>query len=90
MECTDDAEAPQGWTKWTIPGYEYLVVENQNGAFQKTIGQMKEEGISLAGAVHEYTDPATGKDYLYFPIRKIDEAKNSEPPLSLEGKPSVS
>ena len=51
---------------------------------------MKEEGISLAGAVHEYTDPATGKDYLYFPIRKIDEAKNSKPPLSLEGKPSVS
>lgn len=35
VECTDDAEAPQGWTKWTIPGYEYLVVENQNGAFQK-------------------------------------------------------
>ena len=90
VECTDDAEAPQGWTKWTIPGYEYLVVENQNGAFQKTIGQMKEEGISLAGAVHEYTDPATGKDYLYFPIRKIDEAKNSEKPLPSEEKPSVS
>ena len=90
VECTDDAEAPEGWTKWTIPGYEYLVVENQNGAFQKTIAQMKEEGISLAGAVHEYTDPATGKDYLYFPIRKTDEAKNSEKPLPSEEKPPVS
>lgn len=90
VECTDDAEAPEGWTKWTIPGYEYLVVENQNGAFQKTIAQMKEEGISLAGAVHEYTDPATGKDYLYFPIRKTDEAKISEKPLPSEEKPSVS
>ena len=51
---------------------------------------MKEEGISLAGAVHEYTDPATGKDYLYFPIRKTDEAKNSEKPLPSEEKPPVS
>ena len=33
--------------------------------------KMKEARIPLAGAVHEYTDPATGKDYLYFPIRKI-------------------
>ena len=24
FECDDDAEAPKGWTKWIIPGYEYL------------------------------------------------------------------
>ncbi len=24
VECRDDAEAPSGWTKWVIPGYEYL------------------------------------------------------------------
>ena len=22
VECNDDAEAPTGWTKWTVPGYE--------------------------------------------------------------------
>ena len=71
VECVDHAEAPDGWTKWTIPGYEYIVVENHKGAFDETIGQMKEKGISLAGAVHDYTDPATGKDYLYFPIREV-------------------
>ncbi len=71
VECVDHAEAPEGWTKWTIPGYEYIVVENHRGAFEETIGQMNEEGISLAGAVHEYTDPATGKGYLYFPIREV-------------------
>lgn len=71
VECVDHAEAPDGWTKWIIPSYEYIVVENQNGAFEKTIGQMNQEGISLAGAVHDYTDPATGKDYLYVPIRKV-------------------
>ena len=71
VECFDDAEAPVGWTKWVIPGYEYIVVENHNGAFEDTIRQMDEEGISLVGAVHDYTDPATGKDYMYFPIRKV-------------------
>ena len=63
--------AMSGWTKWTIPSYEYIVVENHNGVFEETIGQMTEEGIALVAAVHDYTDPATGKGYLYFPIRKV-------------------
>ena len=71
VECADNAEAPEGWTKWIIPGYEYLVAENYNGVFEDTIRQMNEEGISLAGAVHDFTDPATGKGYMCFPIRKI-------------------
>ena len=71
VECVDSAEAPDGWTRWMIPGYEYLVVENHDGAFRDTIRQMQEEGIALVGAVHDYTDPATGKCYLYFPIRKV-------------------
>ena len=71
IECVDTAEAPDGWTKWIIPGYEYLVVENRKGAFEETLEQMKEEGITLVGAIHDHTDPATGKGYLYFPIRTI-------------------
>ena len=71
VECDDTAEAPDGWTKWVIPGYEYLVVENRKGAFEETLKQMKEEGITLVGAIHDHTDPATGKGYLYFPIRTI-------------------
>lgn len=71
VECADRAEAPEGWTKWSIPGYEYIVVEKHRGVFEATLEQMNAEGISLAGAVHDYTDPATGKDYLYFPIREV-------------------
>lgn len=71
VECVDSAEAPDGWTKWMIPGYEYLVVENHDGAFRDTIRQMNDKGIALVGAVHDYTDPATGKGYLYFPIREV-------------------
>lgn len=57
--------------KWTIPSCEYIVAENHRGVFEKIIGQMNQEGISLVGAVHDYTDPATGKGYLYFPIREV-------------------
>ena len=71
VECVDNAEAPDGWTKWIIPSYEYIVVENHKGVFEETIGQMNEDGISLVGAVHDYTEPATGKGYLYFPIREV-------------------
>lgn len=71
VECVDNAEAPDGWTKWMIPGYEYLVVENHDGAFRDTIRQMNDKGIALVGAVHDYTDPATGKGYLYFPIKEV-------------------
>lgn len=71
VECVDNAQAPDGWTKWTIPGYEYIVVENHKGIFKDTVRQISEAGIPLVGAVHDYTDPATGKNYLYFPIRKI-------------------
>ena len=54
-----------------IPSYEYIVVENHKGAFEETIRKMNEHGISLVGAVHDYTEPTTGKDYLYFPIREV-------------------
>lgn len=30
-EVEDNAEAPDGWTKWTIPSYEYLYVRVENG-----------------------------------------------------------
>ena len=72
VECNDDAEAPVGWTKWIIPGQEYLYVECENDdTFPKVIEYMKENDIPLVGAVHDFTCPQTGKDYMFFPIRKL-------------------
>lgn len=71
VECEDGAEAPEGWSKWVIPGYEYLVVENGEGAFEAMIRYMHENNIVLAGAVHDYNNPATGKGYLYFPVKVL-------------------
>ena len=72
VECVDDAQAPEGWTKWTIPGYEYLCAEVESGStFLDVINHMNENDIALAGAVHDFTCPSSGKNYMFFPIRTI-------------------
>lgn len=72
VECTEQAEAPVGWTKWVIPGYEYIYVENENSdTFSKVVSYLQENGIPLVGAVHDFNCPETGKGYLFFPIRKL-------------------
>lgn len=72
VEVRDDAEAPAGWTKWQIPGFEYVRVENNApDVFPRTLEAIAREGLPLVGAVHDFTDPATGKGYMLFPIRKL-------------------
>ena len=72
VECVDDAQAPEGWAKWNVPGFEYLRVEcDHDGVFPEMIDYLRENGISLAGAVHDFTCPQTGKNYMYFPIGRI-------------------
>ena len=76
VECEDDSVAPDGWTKWHIPGYEYLCVECTDGStFSAVLDYMREHSISLVGAVHDFNCPVSGKNYLYFPIRKISETE---------------
>lgn len=72
VECTDEAEAPVGWTKWVIPGYEYVYVENEgNDTLRKVIQYLQENNLTLVGAVHDFNCPETGKGYMFFPIRKL-------------------
>lgn len=72
-ECKDDAKAPDGWTKWVIPGYEYIYVERENdNTFSEVLEYLKENDITLAGAVHDFICPQTGKDYMFFPIRILE------------------
>lgn len=71
-ECIDDAQAPAGWMKWVVPAYEYLCVENDTeDTFAQTLRYMNERSITLVGAVHDFTCPLTGKNYMFFPIRKV-------------------
>ena len=75
VECPDDAQPPEGWVKWSIPGYEYLYAgcggDGGENIFKKVLGYMEEQGLTLAGAIHDFTCPRTGKSYLFFPIRRL-------------------
>ena len=72
VEVRDDAQPPEGWTRWDVPGFEYVRVENDApDIFPRTLEALAREGLSLAGAVHDFTDPATGTGYMLFPIRKL-------------------
>ena len=71
-EVCDDAEAPAGWTKWSVPGFVYLRVKNDMpDVFPKMLRYLEENGLALAGAVHDFTDPADGQGYMYFPIERL-------------------
>ncbi len=71
VECDMTAEAPEGWTKWVIPSYEYIYAENEEDVFPEMLEYLSENSMELAGAVHDFTCPKTGKSYMYFPINKI-------------------
>lgn len=72
VECKDAAEAPDGWTKWDIPGYEYICVENEGeDTFSQGIKYLADQNLKIVGAVHDYTCPRTGKSYMFFPIRRL-------------------
>ena len=72
VECIDDAQAPAGWTKWIIPGYEYICAEVENEhTFSEVLDYMRANHIPLAGAVHDFSCPATGKNSMFFPVRAL-------------------
>ena len=72
VEVKDDARPPEGWVRWDIPGFEYVRVENAApDVFPRTLAALEAEGLPLVGAVHDFTDPAVGKEYMCFPVRKL-------------------
>ena len=72
VECRNDAKAPDGWTKWIVPGYEYIYAEcGKEDIFPEMLKYMEDNSIPLAGAVHDFTCPRTGKNYLFFPVKKL-------------------
>lgn len=73
VEAKDGEEAPEGWTVWRIPGYEYLYVKcTEEDIFTKVIAYMQENGLELSGAVHDFICPEeNGQGYMFFPIRRL-------------------
>ena len=75
VECIDEAEAPGGWTKWTLPSFDFLCAENNEpDSFSKALAQLLTDGYALAGAVQEMTYPKTGMSMLCFPIKRSEDS----------------
>lgn len=73
VECRSDAQPPSGWTRWDVPAFEYIRVETDGpDTFRRTLDWMRDQAIPLVAAVQDYTDPATGKSYMCFPVKKLD------------------
>ena len=71
-ECDINVAPPNGWHKWIIPSYEYICIENDGeNIFAEGIAYLNENKYELVGAVHELTIIKIGKNYLYFPIKRI-------------------
>lgn len=74
VEVRDDAVPPAGWTRWEVPGFEYLRVKSDGpDVFTRTLAEMEARGLTLAGAVQDHTDPSTGQGYMCFPVRRLEE-----------------
>lgn len=72
VECVDSAQPPEGWTKWVIPGYEYLAAQcDRDTLFPDMLQYLQDNQLTLAGAVHDFTCPKTGSNYMFFPVRKL-------------------
>ncbi len=74
VEVYADTPVPDGWVKWVLPARKYLVTEvtpeSYGEIFRNVIQQLIPQlGMKLAGAVCDYTEPATGQNKLFFPIK---------------------
>lgn len=75
VEARDDAEPPDGWVKWRVPGFEYLYADAGGDAangFALVLREVEARGLSLAGAAHDFIDPANGRASVYLPIRRLE------------------
>ncbi len=80
IEVYEDTEVPVGWTKWILPARKYLVTEVDPNSYAETFRSVIDDlipelGMKLAGAVCDFTEPATGLNKLFFPVEKEEILK---------------
>ena len=72
-QCQTDAPVPAGWSKWSVPAFSYIRVPVQGdagAAFAEGLKILEKEGLSMAGAAFDMTEPAFGREWVCFPIEK--------------------
>ena len=73
VEADEDTAVPDGWVKWIMPARKYLVTEvtpdSYGEIFRSVMNSLVPElGMKLAGAVCDFTEPASGQNKLFFPV----------------------
>lgn len=73
IEVYKDTIVPDGWMKWTMPARTYLKVLIDSSQYMQIFDNvikviLPKMNMELCGAVCDYTEPATGKNYLLFPV----------------------
>ena len=71
IQVPGDAVPPADWTKWDFPAYEAIVLPMTETAFGEGLKLLEREGLTLALAVQERTDPSKGETLLVFPIKLL-------------------
>ncbi|MFA6755722.1 MAG: hypothetical protein WCR97_04440 [Bacilli bacterium] len=83
VQVKEDAVAPKGWVKWSVPEREYIKVEVEDKTkyietFQKYVYFMLDYlKYDLIGAAFDFNDFKNNKMYIFFPVKKrIEVIKN--------------
>ena len=75
VETADESEPPDGWVKWTVPSFEYLaadVEDDYQSTFSAVLKHIDDNGLSLVGAVFDYTSlQEDGQQYIFAPIKRL-------------------
>lgn len=74
VEVYENTPVPAGWVKRIMPARKYLVAEVEPDSCEETFKNVidsliPEPGMKLAGAVCDFTEPATGRNKLFFPVK---------------------
>ena len=74
VEVEDDAIAPEGWTKWTVPAFEFVRVKVEGDAgehFREGLRYLGKRDLALAGSVQDNLEVSeNGQKYIYFPVKR--------------------
>ena len=73
VEVYQDTPVPEGWAKWIMPARKYIVTDVDPKSYGETFRNVifsliPELGMKLAGAVCDFTEPASGQNKLFFPV----------------------
>lgn len=82
VEAEAESCAPTGWKKWIVPGFEGWKVKAETpDTFREVLDWMRENSMELAAAVQDFTDPATGENYMLFPVKLNDSKRELLRPI---------